>query len=236
MTLHTQPAKGVAACTESKAATHASTYSITCNNTYMSCNCATQCTLLVSGAGEDFVDPLPAELKLEGTSSGASFGDFTDAADTFALPHGHQPTPISWQSAAVPEPQVSGRQQLSQASLTMPWSNAPTSDGAQFDQDVPKPARSQASNAGSIMTKPWPQQHRDMSNGSWPAAISSPHTHTALRDSFDDIGDGDDGFGDFAAADHVTTTGSSQVQTSQQDAVAAADRSALLFSTQEFAL
>ncbi|KAL0038850.1 hypothetical protein WJX79_010660 [Trebouxia sp. C0005] len=83
------------------------------------------------------------ELKLEGTSSGASFGDFTDAADTFALPHGHQPTPISWQSAAVPEPQVSGRQQLSQASLTMPWSNAPTSDGAQFDQDVPKPARSQ---------------------------------------------------------------------------------------------
>ncbi len=176
------------------------------------------------------VDPLPAELDLQGTSSGASFGDFTDAADTFALPHGHQPTPTSWQSAAVPEPQVSGRQQFSQGSLTMPWSTAPLSDGMPFEQDPAMLSFPQASKGGSAMTSPWPQQHREMSNGSRPAVNSFTPAHTALKDSFDAISDGDDGFGDFAAADHVSTNGGSQVQTSQQPAVAAADRSALLLS------
>ncbi len=69
-----------------------------------------------------------------------------------------------------------------------------------------------------------------MSNGSRPAVNSFTPTRTELKDSFDDISDGDDGFGDFAAADHVSTNGGSQVQTSQQHTVAAADRSALLLS------
>ncbi|KAL0043906.1 hypothetical protein WJX82_004199 [Trebouxia sp. C0006] len=55
------------------------------------------------------------ELDLQGASSGASFGDFTDAADTFALPNGHQPTPPSGQTSAMSEPHVSGRQPFSQA-------------------------------------------------------------------------------------------------------------------------
>ena len=173
---------------------------------------------------------LPAELDLQGASSGASFGDFTDAADTFALPHGHQPTPTSWQTSTVPEPQMSGRQQVTQASLRTPWSTAPTSEGMQFEQDPAKLSRLQASNGGSTMTDPWPQQHWAILNGSRPAATSFTPTHTALKGSFDDISHGDDGFGDFAAADHGSTNGSSQVQTSQQPAVAAADRSALLLS------
>ena len=182
------------------------------------------------------VAPLPAELDLQGASSGASFGDFTDAADTFSLPHGHQPTPTSWQSAAVSEPQVSGRQPFSQGSSTMPWSNAPLSDGTPSGQDPAMLSFPQASNGGSAMTSPWPQQNREMSNGSRPASNSFTATHTALKNSFEDISDGDDGFGDFAAADHGSTNGSRQVQTSQPDAVAAADRSALLFSIHKFSL
>lgn len=216
-------------------ATYNSTHSITCSKTYTSlyaCHCA--CCLYQELL--QIVALLAAELDLQGASSGASFGDFTDAADTFALPHGHQPTPPSWQTAAVPEPQVSGCQQVTQGSLTMPWSSAPMSDGVPFEQDPAMLSRAQASNAGSAMTSPWLQKHWEMSNGSRPAATSFTPTHAALKDSFDHIGDGDDGFGDFAAADHVSTNGSSHVQTSQQDAVAAADRSALLLSTHRFSL
>ncbi len=179
---------------------------------------------------------LPAELDLQGASSGASFGDFTDAADASALSHGHQPTPTSWQTSAMSEPQVSGRQSFSQGSLTMPWSKAPLSDGAPFGQGPAMLSLPQASNGGSATTSSWPQQHREMSSGSWPAATSFLPTHTALKDSFEDICDGGDGFGDFAAADHGSTNASSQVQTSQQHAVAAADRSALLFSTHKLSL
>ena len=179
---------------------------------------------------------LPAELDLQGTTSGASFGDFTDAADAFALPDGHQPTPTSWQSTAVPDLQVSGRQPFSQSSLTMPWSNAPSGDGVPSEQDPAMPSFPQATNGGSAMKSPWLQQHREMSNRSQPAANSFTPTHTALKHSFEDISDGDDGFGDFAAADHVSTNGSSQVHTSQQHAVAAADRSALLLSASMYLL
>ncbi|DBB00324.1 TPA: hypothetical protein ACH3X1_014147 [Trebouxia sp. C0004] len=172
-------------------------------------------------------DKQTPELDRQGTSSGASFGDFTDAADTFALPHGHQPTPPSWQNSAMPEAQVSGRQQVTEDSLTMPCSKSPLSDGVPFEQDPTRLFLPQASKSGTT-TSPWPQQHWEMSNGSRPAATSFTPTHTAQKDSFDDIGGGDDGFGDFAAADHVSTIGSSQVQTSQQHVVAAADRSAPL--------
>ncbi len=220
-----------------KAATYNSSYSIECSNTPVQCmhtivhpSCAKILVHVACSRRYCRSLFLPAELDLQGASSGASFGDFTDAADTFALPNGHQPTPPSGQTSAMSEPRVSGRQPFSQGSSTMPWSNAPFSDGAPFKQDPAMLSLPQASNASSTMTSSWPQQHQEMSNGSRPAVNSFTPTRTELKYSFDDISHGDDGFGDFAAADHVSTNGGSQVQTSQQHTVAAADRSALLLS------
>ncbi len=192
-----------------------------------------------------------ADNDLQGASSGASFGSFADAAESFTHPNLEPPSFQSQQASALPsQASTTNGWQAPQGSFSQPWSQGP-----RHDADPVLSSWGGQGAAAHEATQSWPQQQAwSMSNSGHPRATLQDSQLGSTAEPFsvpqlptqhptqlmhvgnngfgsaagdDDFGDGD-GFGDFAAADDAAVDGASHLRTAPHSPVRTADRSDLL--------